>query len=57
MDCSLPGSIREIFQARILEWVAISFSREPKHALIVIHFEYYSNNIVLNYFGESIFVT
>ena len=29
MDCSLPGSsIRGIFQARILEWVAISFSRE-----------------------------
>ena len=28
MDCSLPGStIRGIFQARILEWVAISFSR------------------------------
>ena len=27
MDCSLPGSSdREIFQARILEWVAISFS-------------------------------
>ena len=34
MDCSLPGSsVREIFQARILEWVAISFSRgssQPK---------------------------
>ena len=30
MDCSLPGStIRGIFQARILEWVAISFSRRP----------------------------
>ena len=28
MDCSLPGSIHEIFQARILECVAISFSRE-----------------------------
>ena len=29
MDCSLPGSsIHGIFQARILEWVAISFSRE-----------------------------
>ena len=29
MDCSLPGSsVHEIFQARILEWVAISFSRE-----------------------------
>ena len=28
MDCSLPGSsIREILQARILEWVSISFSR------------------------------
>ena len=28
MDCSLPGSsIDGIFQARILEWVAISFSR------------------------------
>ena len=24
MDCSLPGSIHEIFQARRLEWVAIS---------------------------------
>ena len=29
MDCSLPGSsVHGIFQARILEWVAISFSRE-----------------------------
>ena len=28
MDCSLPGSnIHAIFQARILKWVAISFSR------------------------------
>ena len=28
IDCSLPGSsIRVIFQARVLEWVAISFSR------------------------------
>ena len=30
MDCSLPGSsIHGIFQARVLEWVAISFSRDP----------------------------
>ena len=29
MDCSQPGSsVHGIFQARILEWVAISFSRE-----------------------------
>ena len=28
MDCSLPGSsVRGIFQAKVLEWVAISFSR------------------------------
>ena len=29
MDCSLPGSsVHEISQARILEWVAISSSRD-----------------------------
>ena len=29
MDCSLPGSsVRGIFQARILKWVVISFSRK-----------------------------
>ena len=26
MDCSLPVSIHRIFQSRVLEWVAISFS-------------------------------
>ena len=31
MDCSLPGSsVHGIFQARILEWVAISFSKAKK---------------------------
>ena len=30
MDCSPPGcSVHGISQARILEWVAISFSRRP----------------------------
>ena len=29
MDCSLPGSsVHGIFQARVLEWVAISFSKK-----------------------------
>ena len=29
MDCSLPGSsVHGIFQARVLKWVAISFSRD-----------------------------
>ena len=32
MDCSLQhSSIHEIFQARVLEWVAISFSRAEDH--------------------------
>ena len=31
MDCSLPGfSVHRVFQARILEWVAISFSSALK---------------------------
>ena len=31
MNCNLPGSsFHGIFQARILEWVAISFSREKE---------------------------
>ena len=30
MDCSLPGSsVHGIFQARVLEWVAIAFSEVP----------------------------
>ena len=29
MDCSLPGSsVHGIFQVIVLEWIAISFSRE-----------------------------
>ena len=37
MDCSLPGSsIRGIFQARVLEWVAIAFSKQPYEVAIII---------------------
>ena len=43
MDCSLPGSsIHGIFQARVLEWVAISFSRgssRPRDRTQVSHIE------------------
>ena len=39
MDCSLPGStIHGIFQARILEWVAISFSILDKEDLNKLNF-------------------
>ena len=41
MDCSLPGSsVHGIFQARVLEWVAISFSRgssQPRDGTWVSH--------------------
>ena len=41
MNCSLPGSsVHGIFQARILEWVAISFSRgssQPRDRTLVFH--------------------
>ena len=41
MDCSLPGSfLHGIFQARVLEWVAISFSRgssQPSNQTWVSH--------------------
>ena len=36
MDCSLPGSsVYGLFQARTLEWVAISFSILKKNLLMV----------------------
>ena len=41
MDCSLPGSsIHGIFQARVLKWIAISFSRrssQPRDWTRVFH--------------------
>ena len=36
MDCSLSGSsIHEIFQARVLEWVAIAFSNVKSYLLLL----------------------
>ena len=41
MDCSPPGSsVHGIFQARILEWVAISFSRESSWHRDPTHFSW-----------------
>ena len=41
MDCSLSGfSVHGIFQARVLEWIAISFSRgssRPRNRTWVSH--------------------
>ena len=48
MDCSPPGSsVREISQARILEWIAISFSmtkiRTPLITATVSNHKNYAN--------------
>ena len=37
MDCSLPGSsVRGIFQARVLEWGAIAFSKQKARPLNIV---------------------
>ena len=55
MDCSLPGSIHGIFQARVLEWGAIAFSKEiqPIHIKEINH-EYSLGGLMLKlqYFGH-----
>ena len=43
MDCSLPGSsVHGIFQARVLEWGAITFSAETpgRHVKVIINMEW-----------------
>jgi len=41
MDCSLPGSSTHgIFQARVLEWGAIAFSRTFRYDLNQIPYDY-----------------
>ena len=41
MDCSLPGSfVHGILQARILEWVAMSFSRQSSKPRDQPHISY-----------------
>ena len=38
MDCSLPGSsVHGIYQARVLEWVAIAFSDRAYQATLIPH--------------------
>ena len=42
MDCSLPGSsVHGIFQARVLEWVAIAFSDLTDDSLTIMCIETY----------------
>ena len=50
MDCSLPGSsVHGIFQARVLEWVAIAFSiteDESVSFILLLSFIYLSDTLI-----------
>ena len=56
MDCSLPGSsVHGIFQARVLEWVAISFSRGsswPDVPWLYATIPFYMRDLSLHRFWE-----
>ena len=60
MDCSLPGaSVHRISQARILEWVAISYSRgiflTQGSNLIVLHLLLWqANSLPLHHLGSPV---
>ena len=58
MDCSLPGSvmelIHEILQARVLEWVAITFSRGSSQPRGWTHACWVSDSLPLSHLGSLI---
>ena len=62
MDCSLPGSsVHGILQARVLEWVAISFSRgssQPRDRTFVFCVSYIGKRILYHghYLGSQTYI-
>ena len=53
MDCSLPGSsIHGIFQARVLEWVTIAFSKVCAYMDLYFFGRIYKKLIMLVYWWE-----
>ena len=60
MDCSLPGSsVHGIFQARILEWVAISFSRgssRPRDRACISFISCIGRQVLYHCTGEVIYM-
>ena len=62
IDCSLPGSsVRGIFQERIMQWVAVSFSRwssRPRdQTLIVVSLALAASSLPLYYLGIPLLYT
>ena len=53
MDCSLPGSsVHGIFQARVLEWGAIAFSKREIYYLLIVRFNVYFVQYILKLFKD-----
>ena len=54
MDCSLPGfSVHGIFQARVLEWGAIAFSRYADDTTLLAESEEELKNLLMKVKEES----
>ena len=46
VDCSLPGSsVHGILQARVLEWLTISFSRNGEHSTKYLDYNLHESHI------------
>ena len=55
VDCSLPGSsVHGIFQARVLEWGAIAFSKYVRQMLTNMKGEINSNTIIVGDFNTPL---
>ena len=51
MDCNPPGSsVHEILQARLLQWVAISFSRDLPNPGIELYWQ--ADSLPLSHLGS-----
>ena len=50
MDCNPPGSsVHRVFQARILDWIAISFSRESSRTRDQTHVYYIGRQVLYHW--------
>ena len=57
MDCSLPGSsVHGILQAKILEWVAISFSRGASQSRDWLLCHWQADSLPLRHLGSPLFI-
>ena len=57
MDCSLPGSsIHGVFQARVLEWGAITFSKKNSYSTIFQKYPNYHWSSLLSYKFKDHFI-